>query len=280
MPPRVSIIIPSRDGFRDGYVPKLLASIEAQTFRDFDVQLIKGVFPQGKAINEGVRRSAGAYVLVIDDDSRLADESVLARIIETLDADARIGMAGASIVSPPEASAFQKRAARQFPRFSMPVVDRVTDSDFACHGCCAFPRAVFEAVGGEREDIIRGLDPDLRERIRHAGYRVVLVPGAVAFHPLPAGWGDLLRLFFRNGFGSAYAHKYQPDSVYDTHENVDAGSFRARRSLTYRLARYPLRLIRAAFTGRTLRLAGYCSYACGYVWGALTARENAVASGR
>ena len=279
MSPRVSVIIPSRDGFRDGHVPRLLASLESQTFRDFDVHLIKGVFPQGRAINEGAGKSDCEYLVVCDDDARLADETVLQRLVDALDGDATIGMAGASIVVPPEASAFQHRAARQFPRFNMPPVTEILDSDFACHGCCAFPKHVFDRVGREREDIIRGLDPDLRVRIRDAGYRVVLVPGAMAYHPLPSDWRSVLRLFFRNGFGSAYAQKFHRDTVFDTHESVDAASFQPRHRLAYRVARYPLRLLRAAVTGQVIRLVGYSSYACGYCWGALTAKEDAIAAG-
>ncbi len=280
MPPRVSVVIPSRDGHRNGHVPRLLASLDAQSFRDFDVHLIKGVFPQGRAINEGAAIAQGEYLVVCDDDARLADETVLQRLVDALDGDASIGMAGASIVVPPEASAFQRRAAPQFPRFNMPDVAAITDSDFACHGCCAFPKAVFDAVGREREDIIRGLDPDLRVRLREAGYRVVLVPGAKAYHPLPSDWRAVLRLFFRNGFGSAYAQKFHRDTVFDTHESVDAADFQPRHTLLYRIARYPFRLIRAAATGQAIRLVGYCSYACGYCWGALTAKEDAIAAGR
>jgi GT2 family glycosyltransferase len=278
--PRVSVIIPSRDGYRDGHVPRLLASLDAQSFRDFEVHLIKGVFPQGRAINEGAAQAEGEYLVICDDDARLADETVLQRLVDALAGDEAIGMAGASILVPPEAGRFQQRAARQFPRFNMPAVDTITDSDFACHGCCAFPKRVFDEVGGEREDIIRGLDPDLRVRLRDAGYRVVLVPGAVAYHPLPSGWRAVLRLFFRNGFGSAYAQKFHRDSVYETHESVDVSNFKPRNSFAYRVARYPIRLARAAATGQAIRLVGYCSYACGYCWGALTAREDAVGAGR
>ena len=89
-----------------------------------------------------------------------------AEVCRQIDADPAIGMAGASIVIPPEANAFQRKAALEFPRFNTPVVDQVTDSDLACHSCCAFPLRVFEEVGREREDILRGLDPDLRVRLR------------------------------------------------------------------------------------------------------------------
>ena len=271
--PKMSVIIPSADGYRNGCVPRLLESIAQQGFNDFEIILVKGVSPQGKAINQGAAQACGHILLILDDDSRLADETVFMRLVACLDADPAIGMAGASIVSPPEASPFQKKAARQFPRFNTPVVAEVTDSDLACHGCCAIPRAVFEAIGREREDLIRGLDPDLRVRLRAAGYRVVLAPDARIYHPLPDGWRALLRVFFRNGYGSAYAQKYQPESVYDTHETLDSSSFQPRRSLAYRVVRFPLRLLKAAARAQHMRFAAYVSYAAGYVWGRLTARR-------
>lgn len=270
---RVSVIIPSWDGSRNGCVPRLLESIGRQSFQDYDVHLVKGIAPQGKAINRGAEVARGEILVILDDDSLLADEHVFQRLVETLDADASIGMAGASIIVPPDASPFQQSAARQFPRFAMPVVARVTDSDLACHGCCAIPARIFDEIGREREDLIRGLDPDLRFRLRAAGYRVVLAPGARIYHPMPDGWRKLLRTFFRNGFGSAYARRFHPDSVYETHEALDSGGFQPRTSLLYRVVRFPFRLLAAFATGKWIRFAAYCSYGCGYVWGLMTAKE-------
>jgi glycosyltransferase involved in cell wall biosynthesis len=235
--------------------------------------MVKGVFPQGRAINEGSCEAIGDIFLILDDDSRLADETVFQILIETLDSDPAIGMAGASIVTPPESSAFQQKAALQFPRFNTPVVDSVVDSDFACHGCCAIPRTVFEEIGREREDIVRGLDPDMRVRMRKAGYRVVLAPNARIYHPLPDGWKKLLTIFFRNGAGSAYAQKYQPATVFETHENLHDDDFNPRTSFAYRLARYPMRLLKAILTGKHMRFGAYVSYALGYVWGWFSAKK-------
>jgi glycosyltransferase involved in cell wall biosynthesis len=272
-PPRVSIVIPSFDGHRGGYVPRLLESIKRQTYQDFRVKMVIGVFPQGRAINIGRSRCDGEILVILDDDSALADEHTLARLVATLDADPRIGMAGASIVVPPDATPFQRRAALQFPRLNTPVVDAITDSDMACHGGCAFPMAVFDAIGGEREDLVRGLDPDLRVRLRKAGYRVVLAPQCRIHHPMPNGWRALLRTYFRNGAGSAYARKFQPDSVYETHEYLHESDFQPRTSLGYRIARYPFRLVKALAGGQFMRFAGYTAYAFGYAWGWLTAKE-------
>ncbi len=271
--PLVSVIIPSLDGHRNGAVPRLLESVRRQTFQDFEVHVVKGVSPQGRAINRGADMARGEILLILDDDSEVADETVFAALVETLRKNPTVGMAGASIVVAPDATPFQRRAAAQFPRFQTPVVDTITDSDLACHGCCAFPRKVFEEVGREREDILRGLDPDLRVRLRAAGYRVVLVPHARIYHPMPDGWRNLVRIFFRNGYGSAYARRFRPDSVYETHEALHDATFRPRTSLVYRLARFPLRLLKALARGRFMRFIAYTSYAFGYGWGLFTARE-------
>ena len=153
------------------------------------------------------------------------------------------------------------------------MVEEITDSDLACHGCCALPRSVFEEIGGEREDLLRGLDPDLRVRLRTAGYRVVLAPRARIYHPMPENWNRLLRIFFRNGFGSAYARRYQPDSVYETHESLHSADFQPKTSFAYRLARFPARLFQAAVKGQYLRFGAYFSYALGYAWGMMTAKK-------
>ena len=274
--PRVSIVVPSRDGNRGGCVARLMQSIDTQTFTDHEVILITGVTPQGKAINRGARKARGEILLIIDDDSRLADQDVLARLVAVLDSQKAIGMVGASVTPPPEATTFQLRAARQLPRFNTPVAAEVTDSDMACHGCCAIPMDVFNDVGREREDIYRGLDPDLRERLRKKGYRVVLAPNAVVYHPVPDGWRRLLKVFFRNGFGSAYAFKFARDSVYETHESANSGTFQPRRNFAYRTARFPLRLVRALATGEIIRFAAYCAYGSGYLWGLIGAREMKV----
>jgi GT2 family glycosyltransferase len=270
--PRVSVIIPSLDGHRGGAVPRLLRSLHEQSFQDFETHVVKGVRPQGRALNQGARAARGSVLIIVDDDACLADPHVLERLLDVLERDPAIGMAGASIVVGPDATPFQRRAACQFPRFNMPVVDEVTESDMACHGCCAIPARVYWEIGGEREDIVRGLDPDLRVRLRDKGYRVVLAPNTRIYHPLPDGWRALLRIFFRNGFGSAYALKYQAESVYETDEKVDARGFKPRTSLGYRILRFPGRLALAFLRGQEMRFAAYTAYAAGYLWGMASAQ--------
>jgi hypothetical protein len=134
---------------------------------------------------------------------------------------------------------------------------------------------VFNQVGGEREDIPRGLDPDLRVRIRAAGYRVVLAPGCRVYHPLPRNWRALARTFFRNGFGSAYAQKFHAETVFDTHEHLSSDGFNPRRPVWYRLIRFPARLAGAVLRGQGIRFVAYCVYTAGYVYGLARAKRIA-----
>lgn len=264
---RVSVVIPFFYAAREENLQGLLNDLRGQSFRDIEIIIVSGVSPQGKAINQGVRASRGEILIVLDDDSRLGNSLVIENLVRVIKEDPSVAMAGASILTPDHANRFQRITARQFPRFNMPIVKEVTESDLACHGCVAFPREVFMKAGMEREDIIRGLDPDLRVRFRRAGYRVVLAPDTWAYHPLPPTFRKLMRLFFRNGYGSAYAQIVRPDIVYDTDENVSASGFVPKRSFLYRVCRFPVRLLDSLVTFQWIRLLAYTVYAIGYVQG-------------
>jgi len=264
---QASIVIPSADGQRGGNVPRLLDDVRRQTFRQLEVIVVVGVKPQGKAINTGVARATGRYLVILDDDSRLPDPGTIGALIAALEMDPCIGMAGASIRQPMSANRLQRRLARELPRLAMPTVTTVTDSDMPCHGCCAFRRAVFTEIGGEDERLIRGLDPDLRMRLRDRGYRVVLVPDAVAEHPLPGTWRAAIQMFFRNGRGSAFAQRHNPERVFDTDEDV---AWRPERRLATpwprRIVRFGLRLVGRILTGSLTRATGDLVYAAGYLY--------------
>ena len=161
----VSVVIPHFHRSRDKNLQGLLSDLREQSFKDLEVTVVPGVSPQGKAINQGVRSAQGGILVIIDDDSRLGHPRVIENLVRVIQGDASIGMVGASVVTSPQANWFQKMAGSQFPRFHMPVVQEVTESDLPGHPCAAFPKKVFMEVGMEREDILRGLDPDLRVRI-------------------------------------------------------------------------------------------------------------------
>lgn len=261
---RVSVVIPTADGSRDGYLPALLTQLESQTFQDFEVIVVEGDNRQGRAINTAVDQARGEYIVTFDDDTRLGDRHVIERLVSVLEADEEIGMVGGANVLPPDVSPFVRRVMRELPRRLTQPVDRVTDSDMAEHPCLAMRRSVFMQVGGENELIPRGLDPYLREAVRSAGLRVVVAPGIRYHHLPPRRLRELLRQFFRNGAQSRFCSARFPQWVYETAE--DHGHFEPRRSLVQRIVRSVLHLGRALLRGHFVYVACRVSYGLGWLW--------------
>jgi cellulose synthase/poly-beta-1,6-N-acetylglucosamine synthase-like glycosyltransferase len=266
---RVSVVIPHFYKTREENFQRLLNDLKSQSCQDMELIVVRGVSPQGKAINQGVCQAKGEMIVIIDDDSRMGHSQIIENLEWVLRANPSIGMAGASVVIPENANWFQRAASKQFPRFSMPIVKEVTDSDLPGHPCSAFPKEVFRKVGFEREDILRGLDPDLRVRIRKAGYRVVLAPDTWIYHPLPDSIFKFVRTFLRNGYCSAYLQLMHPEINYDTDEALDAKDFVPKRSSFHRFFRYPVRLIKSFLTLQWIRFLGYSVYVVGYAAGYL-----------
>ncbi|RKY29949.1 MAG: hypothetical protein DRP67_05565 [Candidatus Omnitrophota bacterium] len=265
---KVSVIIPSLDGYRDGKVPQLLKMLKKQRFKEMEVILIKGISPQGKAINIGAEKAKGEILVIMDDDSLPADEFVIERLISPFEKDPKIGMTGASIRPSPDSSLLQKLISREFPRFSMPVVSKIVESDFPCHGCCAIPKRIFFEIGKEDEELKRGLDPDLRERIRKKGYKIVLAPECVVYHPPPESLSKFLRMMYRNGVGSGFAQKVKKERVFITEERLKSTS-KLYKPFALRVMKYPFNIIFHLSKLRIFRVIGCFVYGIGVLRGLL-----------
>lgn len=263
---RLSIIIASRVGPAEPSLGRLLShQLPRQTFQDFDVHVITGDNRQGRAINEGVRRSGGELIAIMDDDIELGDERVLANLIALVDSDRTVGIAGASCPIPPDSTPFQRAALIQIPRRFFPVVSRATDSDMVQHGCLVLARDLFRRIGGEDEDLVRGLDPILRHRVRELGLRVVVAPGTWFYHRPPRTAAALLRMYCRNGRGSGLATRHFPDRVLELGEGMEKGPFPVKRPLPYRVARRFWRSLRALARGEWVRLSADVAYSVGFL---------------
>lgn len=264
--PEVSVVIPSLDGDRGGNVPRLLAALREQAGARMEVILVTGMRPQGRAINIGVSEARGRFITIMDDDIGLGSPSTIPSLLSVLREYPDVGMVGASILPPPDGNRLQRRLAAEMPRLSMPVVPVVTDSDMPCHGCCAMSAELFGRIGRENEEIRRGLDPDLRMRIRKEGLRVVLAPGALVYHPLPSSLREAATMFFRNGMGSAYAQRLAPHAVYDTPETTHWSGETTHVPFAGRVLRFPLRTLSRIARGHLLRALGDVVYLAGYAW--------------
>ena len=278
--PLVSVIIPSLDGHRGGNVEKLLGDLERQTVQDFEIIMPIGIKPNGKARNEGVRKAKGRYLVCIDDDVRLGHERVIENLIAPLleveqsghdwtkPGEGRIGMTGPSQQLPPEATWFQRWAAKQLPRTQFPIVDEITDTDMVTHMCLCIPTELYKAVGWENEQIVRGTDTDLRYRVRQAGYRIVVVPQTWAYHPIPATLQSIMREWFNKGRWTAFNRKHFPGFDYEAPDGIlPSGKYVPKRSKTYRAIRFAGRMIVGVFTFKPIRVLAQLAYAVGYLKG-------------
>ncbi len=273
--PLISIIIPTADATRDGLLPSLLEQLKLQTFRDFEIIVIIGDTRQGRAINCGAQVAEGKYLVTFDDDTRLGHTDLLENMANQIEQHSDIGMAGVANLVPPDASFFVKRIMKELPRRTSPMVTEIIDSDMAEHPCCIIPRDVFLKVGGENEIIPRGLDPYLRQAIRNAGYRVVVLPGIYIHHLPPKTFHKFVKQFYRNGKMAAYVNKFYPEFVIElTTRHGDKVS--EKRSTLIRVVSYIGRLLKTFLTLRIFYLLSLVLYLTGYVIGTVTLKESDV----
>jgi GT2 family glycosyltransferase len=259
----LSVIIPTSDAYRNGYFPRLLDQIENQTFREYELFIIKGDPRQGRAINIGAAFAEGRYLMTLDDDTSLPDCETFSKMVAVMEGCPDIGIAGGNNVIPPKASPFVRRVMQQIPRRSWEPVAEITDSDLAEHPCMILRADTFRLVGGENELIPRGLDPYLRQEFRNRGKRVVVVPGVIYHHLPPDNLKKLLRQFYRNGRHAAYVNRHYPQWVIETPANH--GPFQIHVSLPHRMLRSPKRLLMTLFAGKPLLFISELAYFFGFV---------------
>ena len=261
----VSVVIPSSDGSRGGNVPELLNDLSKQTIQPLDVHIVKGVSPVGRARNEGIERTNGDIVISLDDDVRLGHNRVLEYMIEPLCHDTAIGITGASIQIPEDSSWFQKASARQIERTEFRIVEEMVESDMVTTACCAIPRRIFDELGDFNDILLRGEDPEFRDRIRRAGYKIVIVPHSWFYHPVPGTFSQLMKMAFRNGRASAYGQRVRPDLVFETPEKHVGGTVKTHH-LAIRTLRFVWRVTKSLVTFQWIQVSANIVYFTGYAW--------------
>lgn len=194
---------------------------------------------------------------------RLGSTDILEKLVAALSVPA-VGLSGTSQMLPPESTTFQRRCAEQIPRSQSTVVEQLTDSDMVTTQCCATRRDVLANLGNFHDRILRGVDPELRNRYRQAGLRIVIAPHAWHYHPMPATWKSLWNMAYRNGYSSAFAQKHFPETVlYNPEGHVD--QFEARPSFRSRLIRRFKGMTQTALMGHWEGLVYDLAYAAGYL---------------
>jgi cellulose synthase/poly-beta-1,6-N-acetylglucosamine synthase-like glycosyltransferase len=205
---RISVVIPTLTGIES----RLLDALKDQTWVPDEIEVVRGVQPNGRARNIGISRTSGDILVLIDDDALPAQNQMIEQLASPLLSDMRIGATGASRLIPPNSGRFQRWTANQVSRIENPVVHvpRETVPDQTQYfytdittTCCALRRTVFCKIGEFDEELIQGVDTEFFIRMSRAGYRLRLVPDVWVYHPAPANLRALLRKHFWYGFGHA-----------------------------------------------------------------------------
>lgn len=213
--PHVSVIIPSWTG----EVSRVLASLEQQSFRDYEVKVVGGLSPAARARNVGVEQTSGAILVFIDDDAYFGSADTLEKLVKAVESDPTIGVVGSSKILPPDASTFQKAVANQVPRMIYPVVEQDTESNppLGSYGytaitttCCAMRRELYTEFGGLDETLPTSEDTDFFYQVRRKGYRILVVGNCWVYHDPPTSLKALLRKSYRYGQSHAYEANKSP----------------------------------------------------------------------
>ena len=259
-----SVIIPVLNMETNPYLDTILSSLSEQSVLPQAVHLVVGDRRQGRAINYGVNKADTKYIATVDDDSQIDDKDLFKKLLAAMEKDESIGMGGAACCIPEFASSFQQRAMRQIPRRFFPVQKENVDSDMVQHPCLIMSRQLFLDIDGEDEDLIRGLDPVLRKKVRVAGKRVTIIADTWVYHLIPDGFWKVVKMYYRNGRGSGYASRMYPDRVLELSDGYDAGEFVEKRNIFYRVWRRLWSLFLSVLTLKIYQ-SGY-RY-CVWLWG-------------
>lgn len=207
---KVAVVIPTLN--EEKFIARCLDSVISQSypFADMDVMVVDGGSKdrtkdiveeykrkyqnirflnnpgriQSIAFNIGVKSSDAPYIVRLDAHA-LYNKDYIEKCIKGLEADnARGNVGGRCIILPFNESLWAKtNAILNYSRFGIGgsafrvgmKPDYVDSVPFG-----AFPRYVFEKVGGMREDLPRAEDNEYNSRIRKAGYKVYFDPEIVS----------------------------------------------------------------------------------------------------
>lgn len=261
--PTISVVIPSGTAERDSSLEKLIEDARSQDYSPLEIEVVRGISPNGNARNQGITRTRGDILIFLDDDVRLGSQNVFSTLVSALQQPG-VGLVGTSQLLPLDSTPFQKRCAEQIARSQSTLVEKLTDSDMVTTQCCAIRRDLLEKIGGFHPRILRGVDPELRHRVRKAGYRIAIAPKVWHYHPMPQTLQALCRLAWRNGHASSFAQQKFPETVLFNPEG-HVSEFNAKPSLLTRLLRRTRELTEHFWRGSLYGIIYDLSYTMGYI---------------
>lgn len=206
----VAVIIPTLN--EEKFIARCLDSVISQTypFAEMDVMVVDGgskdrtkqiveeygkkypnirfIHNPGKiqsiAFNIGVKNSTAPYIIRLDAHALYEKDYMGRCVVELKEDPARGNVGGRWFILPQNESLWaQTNAILNYSRFGIGgsafrVGTKPDNVDSVPFG--AFPRSVFDKVGGMREDLPRAEDNEYNSRIRKAGYKVYFDPQIVS----------------------------------------------------------------------------------------------------
>ncbi len=217
--PLVSILVPGKNEGRHIY--KLVKTLKEQTYRNYELivvddgsddttqlicnDLVKAGILQhylrletrgGKAAasNYGANMARGKYIICLDADSSL-DRDAIEKILVPFYMDSQVKAVGGCVKvrNSDETLCTSLQAVEYLKRIQ---VGRIVTSELGIYHIIsgafgAFDREVMKEVG--YWDIGPGLDGDLTQKIRKAGYKVKFADDAICMTNVPTQWFKLYR---------------------------------------------------------------------------------------
>jgi len=212
--PLASVIILGWGG--EPYIEACLNALRCQTYAarqvivvdnaspDHTAEIVEAHFPEVRLIrthdnlgvaggnNVGLRAAQGDIRVLINSDVEVSP-NWLEQLVRAMQADSTVGIAGAKLLYPDGTIQFAggriegPRGYTHHIGWHEPDQgqwDLLSDVDFVTGASLAITRQALEQIGYEDEKFfpIDYEDPDLSYRARAAGFRVILVPAAVATH--------------------------------------------------------------------------------------------------
>jgi len=223
----ISIIIPNWNG--KSYLERCLNSLKDQDFSNYEVivvdngstdgsvEFIENFFPKARvvafeenqgfsrAVNEGIRRAKGKYVLLLNNDIE-ADPHLLRHLHEAISSSGDVDFCACRMMDfrtrelidgigdgyPRKGKAFRIGHGAKYE----PPFDRRRRVFGACAGAALYKKTLFEVVGLFDEDFFAyHEDADWNFRANLMGYRCHYIPQAVVYHSGSSTTGSLVNEF-------------------------------------------------------------------------------------
>ncbi|MEW5692563.1 MAG: glycosyltransferase [Candidatus Hydrogenedentota bacterium] len=223
---KITAIIPSiRDETR------LVNNLKNQIDIKFEIEIIKNVYPNGKARNTGISKHPDSDVYIfLDDDIELNRNDLLKQMIDGLEKLPEASACGI-VRSVPEKGVnwFQQRIGHEVPLYNITPPSEFKLCELPLKGkywllisttCIAIKKHVFDKIGLFREDMPKGVDTEFFYRMALANLKFTVVPNVTIEHYPPATLVDFIKTHFYYGFGHAFESKLYPHRGIGYPQNV------------------------------------------------------------